>query len=616
VLALQRSGTNRQSVTFAVFRDDPEERWQQLAGSVAAPECRTKVELDVGRLAPPEDISGVIGIYLGMERGSWEVIPNHPIRKVLEAASQYHLIILEVQLPVPAPRADYAHLQWARVQIGLRDDHIKVVSEFIDGCIASLTSAASEPSVPGQEPASGERATRPVVGIQTIADGVPRIVNSAAEAADPGEVTEPAGRDSGRLVLASDLDVLGGKRAAGYRHAHASGKTWRIAAIVPNWRLGVEYAVLRSMDPKLRLAGLTCAVLYGRAVMLILCHRPEGEENLVEPELTGSDGMFTGAKFLDEWQHETELGTSREWPLLRVHMRTPDRPGATVQTIESLSTALTKMAEGCISDAEGGSVWYARVVVVSGRVAQIQFTVRLNPEPAAAEESLAAWGRAEYSKIERDARDGAVSKSGLTAESNSTRVYSPEDTIISVALVKTQGPTSSSQVMSVSSSGPATTSAMPESPAPTPAAPSALAHGSARIRNSAATLIQRISGRPVSVPLLRVVIAAFILAGVLAVSIKAYTTARPPAIWEVIVFDGMTAIGTMLVGVTGLVQILAVRKERRNAPGSTKKSPVANSSDPPGDSSPVEEMSELVTLLEKGVINRRQFDLLSSKLLG
>ena len=566
VLALQRSGTNRQSVTFAVFRDDPEERWQQLAGSVAAPERRTKIELDVGRLAPAEDISGVIGIYLGMERGSWEVIPSHPIWKVLEAASQYHLIILEVQLPVPTPRADFAHLQWARVQIGLRNDHIKVVSEFIDGCIASLTGAASEPFAPGQEPASGERrAPRPIVGIQTIADGVPRIVNSAAKGADPAEVTEPVATDSGRLVLASDLDVLGGKRAPGPGHARATGKTWRIAAIVPNWRLGVEYAVLRGMDPKLRLAGLTCAVLYGRAVMLILCHRPEGEENLVEPELTGPDGMFTGAKYLDEWQHEAELGTPREWPLLRVHMRTPDRPGATVQTIESLSTALTKMAEGCISDAEGGSVWYARVVVVSGRVAQIQFTVRLNPEPAAAEESLATWGRAEYSKIERDARDGAVSKPRLTAEPNGTRVYSPEDTIISVALVRTQGPTSSAQVMSVSGSAPAAKSAMPESPARTPPpARSAPAHGGARIRNSAATLIQRISRRAVSLPFLRVVIAALVLAGALAVSIEVVTTARPPAIWEVIVFDGMTAIGTMLVGVTGLAQILAARKERRN----------------------------------------------------
>jgi hypothetical protein len=180
--------------------------------------------------------------------------------------------------------------------------------------------------------------------------------------------------------------------------------------------------------------------------------------------------MFTAAKYLDEWQHEAQLGTSREWPLLRVHMRTPDRPGATVQTIESLSTALTKMAEGCISDAEGGSVWYARVVVVSGRVAQMQFTVRLNPEPAAAEASLAAWGRAEYAKIERDSRDGAVSKPRTTAGSAGTRGYSPEDTIISVALVKTQGSTSPSLVTSVSSSDPVTTPAIAESPIPTQAA--------------------------------------------------------------------------------------------------------------------------------------------------
>ena len=43
----------------------------------------------------------------------------------------------------------------------------------------------------------------------------------------------------------------------------------------------------------------------------------------------------------------------------------------------------------------------------------------------------------EYAKIERDALDGTASKIGATSESASGRLYSPEDTVVSIALVKT-----------------------------------------------------------------------------------------------------------------------------------------------------------------------------------
>ena len=456
VLALQRSGTNAQSVTFAVFRDDPEERWQNPPPKVAVPENYYKVDLDVGRLAPTEDISGVVGIYLGMDRGTWEVVPRHPIKKVLDAVARYRLMILEVQLPIPPPSTEYAHLQWARVQIGLRDDDIKLVRTLIDSCVAALASDHNTACAAGNGPLVSKLGARPVLGIQTVAEGIPRILNPLPDAASPDPAATARDADTGQVVRASDLDVLWHKRGCDDERGAA---TWRIAAIIPNWRLGIEGAVLGSLDSRLRLVGLTSAILYGKAVVLVLGHRCEGQKDLNEPELTEPDGIFASAKYLDEWQRTAKLGTAREWPLLRVHMRTPDRPGATLRIIESLSSALNQMAEGCLSDDEG-SVWYARVVVVSGRVAQIQFTVRLNPVTPTAPKPLTSWGRPEYAKIERDALDGTASTIGATPESASGRLHSPQDTVVSIALVKTPS-SAPARPVSTQSHHPAGTASQP-----------------------------------------------------------------------------------------------------------------------------------------------------------
>ena len=74
VLALQRSGTGAQSLTFAVFRDKPAADWD------CAPDDVKRVDLDPGRLAPVEDISGVIGIFVGLDRSQGPLpIGDHPV---------------------------------------------------------------------------------------------------------------------------------------------------------------------------------------------------------------------------------------------------------------------------------------------------------------------------------------------------------------------------------------------------------------------------------------------------------------------------------------------------------------------------------------------------------
>jgi len=425
VLALQRSGTGAQSLTFAVFRDEPKADW------ACAPEDVIKVDLDPGQLAPVENPTGVVGVFLGLGKGHGLLpIPGHPVTAVLQAAAHRRLTVLEVQLPVPAPAAAYADLRWARVQLGLRDGDVGRMAAFL-GDIQQLTVTAN-----GQpQPVSGQHAARPVVGVQTVSEGIPRILNPRPAAANPGPAAEQDEVGRTELVLASDLDVV---TASGVHSGEsAAEKTWRIMAICADWRSGVESEILGSLDADLRLAGLTAATLHGKTVLLLLGHRPGGR-NDSRAAAPGGLGIAGVTVYLDKWQSRTDLGAAQQYPLLRVHMRTPDRPGATLEVLESLRETLQEMAPGSLGERDW-NVWYARVVVSAGNVALIQLTARLALDPATtASAGEDHGGLAEFSKIERHALARAARKIAATGRAGSSPdpgLDAPADTVISVGLV-------------------------------------------------------------------------------------------------------------------------------------------------------------------------------------
>jgi hypothetical protein len=429
VLALQRSSTAAQSLTFAIFRDEPQADWNP------APDEVIKVDLDPGRLAPTERVSGMVGVYVGLPRGAGLLaVAEHPVTAVLRAAASRRLTVLEVQLPVPPPTASYADLLWARVRIGLPDDDIEQLTPILRD-IAGL--------------AAGERgASRPVVGVQTVSGGIPRILNPRPAAANPGPAAEPEQAQRRRLVLARDLDAV---TASGLGRIESPNvRTWRVMAICADWRMGIEANVLSGLDHGLELAALTSVTLFGKAVMLLLGHRPDGppaSDGL--PTSNGAPGV-TPARvgrgitvYLDKWLTGTDLGTdlgaTGKYPLLRVHMRTPDRPGATLEVLESLRATLKEMAPGSL-DERDWNVWYARAVVASGNVALIQLTAKLAVDPdlkPAGGKSVSAWGQAEFSMIERRALALAAHKMSASPGRPVNDQDLPANTVISVGLVKT-----------------------------------------------------------------------------------------------------------------------------------------------------------------------------------
>jgi hypothetical protein len=441
VLALQRSSTGGQSLTFAVFRDEPKADWQ--------PAEVVKVGLDPGRLAPVEEISGVLGVYIGLGRGQGLLpISAHPVTVILQAAARRRLTVLEVQLPLPAPTAAYTDLQWARVQLGLQDGDIKRLAPLLSDIQNLAVPANGQPHTGHHHSAAdGKPPPALVIGVQTVAGGIPRILNPRPTAANPGPAAEQSETVTGsaRLVLASDLDVVASSGVD--RHESDSAKTWRVMAICADWHVGVESEILSHLDPELCLASLTAATLHGKAVLLLLAHWP-GKHNHQASAAAGQDTIRPagltghGPVYLDKWQSRLDLGAAERYPLLRVHMRTPDRSGATLEVLESLREALREMAPESLGERDW-NVWYARVAVAHGNTAQIQLTVRLAMDPTmtpAVGEPITRWGSPEFSKIERQALAAAARKLTVTKASAGTSdpgFYAPEDTVISVGLVST-----------------------------------------------------------------------------------------------------------------------------------------------------------------------------------
>jgi len=299
VLALLHSGTVCQSLTFAVFRDQPKADW------VDAPHV-LRVDLDPDQLAPTETVTDTVEIFLGIARGGELLeVTDHPVATVLTAAAEHRLFVLEVQLPVPTPAADCADRQWARVRIAIGDTDIERLAPFL-GVIHQLADGGQ----PGHRRGPGNHGC--VVAVKMTSEGGARIINP-----------HPAVRHSpGRPILASDIDVM---VAAGPQPGESpDSDTWRVLAICADARSGVENDIVRGLGPGLRLAGMTYAQLHGKAVLLVLGHQPggpgTGPDDLAH-RLANARADANVVVPLDKWQSVADLGLD-----VRVHLRGNIRP--------------------------------------------------------------------------------------------------------------------------------------------------------------------------------------------------------------------------------------------------------------------------------------------------
>ena len=409
ILALLRSGTVGQATTFVVFRKKPGDGWTDHADQV------TELDLDPNRLAPMESIASVVDVFVGVSRDRMLTMGMHPIVKVLKAAG-HKLIVLDAQLPVPAPVAGYEDRRWARVRVALRDaEDIRRLVPFLSAVSSSAVAAPRE--------------YRLAVAVRTVSSVVPRLISKPAPARGGTHRNVP-------LVLADDLDVVN----TGARKGEEPGaRTWRAITICADAWSGIESDIAQGvalMRPPLHLAGLTYGLLHGMAVVVILAHEPPGAPGAPVPARADIEAKLrhrlARAKLrvlVNKELTRSDLGSAGKFPVLRIHFRWQDRPGGLLNVLTALSATLRETPHSI--EPTDWSIMYAQAQVSGGRSVQARVTIRIHNPKAASWKlgDLAEIGQKVQMLAAQEATAGSPADPGGGEDP-------PEDPAISVELIE------------------------------------------------------------------------------------------------------------------------------------------------------------------------------------
>jgi len=396
LLALLRSGTAREALTFVVFREPPRD-WPPPGG--------IRIPIDPDRLPATDDSRAPVDIWVGVPL-AFTALREHALLATLDCAATVGLFLHDMQLPAPPPAAGGPSHQcvWSRFRIGLLDDEIRLLGPFLRELRSRLASDGSASRVLVRTSSQGSLHELPVGGSPPVAGG-------------------------GRLVLASDLDVV--------PMADHSGGSWRVLAICADAHAGLEYKILDALAdraPGLRLAAISHALLHGTTVLLLLCHQTGSYGNLRVADVLAEKLPGAGVTVaVDEWQTSAQLGRIGPDPLLRVRARSQDRPGMLLDVLNALRPAL-RTALPQEGDPYGG-VWHALLTLAAGRAATARISVRLK----VGEDRVRDWDDAEFGGIERDARSRALRATAVRQASgvvDAEEYGAPENTVITVGLIR------------------------------------------------------------------------------------------------------------------------------------------------------------------------------------
>ena len=331
----------------------------------ASGDCE-KLVLDPDRLAPTDSVTSTVDVFVGVCREELLKIREHPLIIILKAAKN-RLIVLDAQLPVPAPAAGYEGRQWARIKVALRDaEDIRRFTNFLNAIHMKMKQRKND---------------RHVVVVEPVPDGRMYFIR--------GHKTGAVELDDGNKeqVHVRDLDIV-----PAVRGERAGARTWRVLTICADARSNIESDIIDHIAAEqehFELTGLTYGLLHGKAVMVLLVH---------EPQVSRKSGVHAG-QLPPEQDHVTrtqkrlrpkpvlanvqlvlnkqlsrhELGPETDDPMLRAHFHSRDRPGAFLAVIDSISAELRVQFD---LEQQDWGISYARLEVLTGEVATGQLTIR------------------------------------------------------------------------------------------------------------------------------------------------------------------------------------------------------------------------------------------------
>ncbi|MEJ2578913.1 MAG: hypothetical protein P8Z68_07415 [Kineosporiaceae bacterium] len=350
ILALLRSGTSRQSLTYVVFREEPDQDWVELHRARPVP-------VDLDRVDSPEAPLELVEVLLGLSGGSSR-LGDHPLGQVLHATAQAGLPIVDVQLPVPAPEPTAEPLTWARVRVAVHEARLPSLA----GYVRSLAALVDDGT-----------ASSWALGIGLRGAAAPVWLRGPARTAH---------REDPHPLLAEDLDVV--------QDEDPDLRRWWVLAITGRNRAGLETEVvdrLAKTRGHLNLAGVTIAAMPGNVVMFLLLR----DEQAPDPPATNVSDLETGIAgvglrvWVNTWVTARELGTRSDAgrrPVVRVHTRTQEAPGGMALTLQALNRALETVRSvpprgETVERVPAAEDWYVLVRVLEGRIATAVFTIRV-----------------------------------------------------------------------------------------------------------------------------------------------------------------------------------------------------------------------------------------------
>lgn len=425
VLALLRAGTLSQAATFVVFRGEPDGTWPGA-------DARRQLELDPGRLVPMDSAISAVDVFVGVGRGEMLTVREHPLVTMLKAATN-KLVVIDAQLPVPAPVAGHDEMHWARIRVALRDSQdIGRLTGFLGAVYADM---------------SGPENAGHMFAVQAVPAVPPRLICAPGSAESQRD-----GEESEAPMLTSDLDVVNSGAASSEK---ADARTWHVLAIGTDARSNIESEILQrlaSVRPGYQLIGLTYALLHGTAVMFLLVHEPQADDPpgppadqiprpeheraaALQAELGAIPTLSKVQVLLHERLSRVQLGPVASYPLLRIRFRWQDQPQAFLNLLDSLNKVIKEELKEELKSIKqlGWSVAYARLQVPTGQVAHGSLAVRLH----IATGTIDDWDSSRMEEIGRRIETAAA----LAAEkdraiSSANDPAKPDDPVISIDRIK------------------------------------------------------------------------------------------------------------------------------------------------------------------------------------
>ena len=412
LLGVVQSATAGRAMTYLVFRERPTAGWvpadNERDGAVAT------VPLDPDRLAPMEPPEWVLEVLIGIPESAVAIpLAEHPLLAIVTATQRYNFRVTGVQLPAPPPPGGIGR-RWMRLRVGVsyrRGDSLRGLGTFLYR-LHGMDNAVF-----------GDGTLSVIVRVNAERSGTPGMAVS-------------------RPLSDKDFDVVPDEEAAGDPY-----RNWRTLALTAHSRIGLLHDILVGLAeeaPAFALAGLTVAPVYGQTVLFMVgrdLSPPDQDAPLREAlprRVRPSDRLLVAvdqrltAKSLDG------PAVIDDQLLLRVGLRTPDRPGVLRDTLRTLAKVLGEHAPAGVQ-INGLDVWFVLLQVVNGRTTRGRLTIRLPGPPAL----WPQWQAVDWAAVERSVGRTAALAAGADGSGSGAAGWSSlafDDTVITTELLRTAVP--------------------------------------------------------------------------------------------------------------------------------------------------------------------------------